>query len=145
MKRLLINSLLVLLCLSSCSDTTKDTAPEAGQYLYVDGTITASVYIGKDSTVSIIVFEKGKYVYQDVQNGRISGQWPTYKYVFTSYGFANNGNLVLSVQFSDSRTFTAQVEVNDNKLNLPYSMQFRYDNTILDINGDGILDSMQNQ
>lgn len=121
----------------------KDTAPKVGQYLYADGTITASVYIGKDNAVGITVFENGKYVYQDVRNGRISGQWPAYKYVFT-YGFANNGNLVLSAQFSDSRAFTALVEANDNKLNLPYSMQFHRDDAVLDINGDGILDSMQN-
>lgn len=147
MKKLLLNSLLVLLCLSGCSDnvleTTKDTVPETGQYLYMDGTITASVHIGKDSAVSITVFENGKYVYQDVRNGRMSGRWPTYEYIFTSYGFTNNRNLVLLARFSDSRTFTAQVEANDNKLNLPYPMQFRRDDTILDINGDGILDSTQ--
>lgn len=139
MKRLVINSLLALLCLSCCSenlqlDTAEDSTPKAGQYIFADGAITVSVDIGKYSTVGITVFENGKYVYQDL-NGSVSEMLPYYLYIFSG--------LVLRCNFSSSSEFSALVEANDNKLNLPASMPFRFDNTVLDINGDGILDSTQ--
>lgn len=137
MKRLVINSLLALLCLFGCSDSmqerAEDTKPKAGQYLCVDGTITAAVHID-GSEAGITVFENGKYVYQDL-GGSVSDMQPYYLYKFSG--------LVLRCSYSSSLEFSALVEANENKLNLPYSMQFRYDNTVLDINGDGILDSTQ--
>lgn len=143
MKRLAF-SLLVALCLCACSkDSGLETSPKAGQYIYADGTITAAVNVGKYNTVGITIFENGSYVYQDL-NGSVQDAQPGYRYSFSGAGFIHNsGKLVIMCEYSNSKEFTAVVETNETAVTLPASMPFRYDNTVLDINGDGVLDSTQ--
>lgn len=140
----LVYGLLLALCLSSCSNDVAD-APRAGQYLYADETITAAVTVSDEYPASITIYEAGKYVYQNLRNGNVVGTWPNYNYTFAAYDTFTGavGLLVLSVQFSTSTTFTAVVGANESGVMLPASMVFKRDYSVLDINGDGILDSWQ--
>lgn len=141
--KLVINSLLALLCLFGCSDNSEDNTPKAGQYIFADGAITASIHIGKYSTVGITIFENGKCVYQDL-NGSVSERLPYYLYIFSGIGlWHNSGKLVLKCESINRKEITATVEVNETAVNLPAAMPFHYNNKVLDINGDGVLDSWQ--
>lgn len=127
---------LVVLCSCSKDDTPTDTMPANGQYIYENENITVAISVDNSKT-DITVFENGSYVYQSLHQS-VSGSWPTYKYEYGSYG-----ELALNCRYTDSDAFTATVSKNQTDADLPNTMLFKFDNRVLDANGDGILDEKQ--
>ena len=136
MKKLFIAALASLL-LCSCTDsqdplTGDQFKPKAGQYIYEKDNVTASVTISE--TVGVTVFKDGRYVFQEL-NGHATGSYPGVQYDF--------GDLVLVCTFSSSEAFTAIATTVSDRVPLTGACAFHYNNKVLDVNGDGVLDSWQ--
>lgn len=133
--------LAALLSLSACSkdsDTpdTADNALRAGQYVYADKTITAAVDWDGSSTTGITIYENGRYAYQ-CKAGYVrhnSG---------AVFEILCGNDLVLICSVSNNVSFSAHVDNNVTRVQLPKTMPFRLDASVLDANGDGVLDSWQ--
>lgn len=133
--------LAALLSLSACSkdsDTpdTADNALRAGQYVYADKTITAAVDWGGSSTAGITIYENGRYAYQ-CKAGYVSHNSGAVFEIL--YG----NDMVLICSVSNNVSFSAYVDNNVTRVQLPKTMPFRLDASVLDANGDGVLDSWQ--
>lgn len=136
MKKLFIAALASLL-LCSCTDsqdplTGDQIKPKAGQYIYEKHNVTAAVTINE--TVGVTVFKDGRYVFQEL-NGHATGSYPGVQYDF--------GDLVLVCTFSSSEAFTAIATTVADRVPLTGACAFHYNNKVLDVNGDGVLDSWQ--
>ena len=133
--------LAALLSLSACSkdsDTpdTADNALRAGQYVYADKTITAAVDWDGSSTTGITIYENGRYAYQ-CKAGYVrhnSG---------AVFEILCGNDMVLICSVSNNVSFSAHVDNNVTRVQLPKTMPFRLDASVLDANGDGVLDSWQ--
>lgn len=133
--------LAALLSLSACSkdsDTpdTADNALRAGQYVYADKTITAAVDWDGSSTAEITIYENGRYAYQ-CKAGYVrhnSG---------AVFEILCGNDMVLICSVSNNVSFSAHVDNNVTRVQLPKTMPFRLDASVLDANGDGVLDSWQ--
>lgn len=133
--------LAALLSLSACSkdsDTpdTADNALRAGQYVYADKTITAAVDWDGSSTTGITIYENGRYAYQ-CKAGYVrhnSG---------AVFEILCGNDMVLICSVSNNISFSAHVDNNVTRVQLPKTMPFRLDASVLDDNGDGVLDSWQ--
>lgn len=133
--------LAALLSLSACSkdsDTpdTADNALRAGQYVYADKTITAAVDWDGSSTAGITIYENGRYAYQ-CKAGYVSHNSGAVFEIL--YG----NDMVLICSVSNNVSFSAYVDNNVTRVQLPKTMPFRLDASVLDANGDGVLDSWQ--
>ena len=130
-----------LLSLSACSkdsDTpdTADNVLRAGQYVYADKTITAAVDWDGSSTTGITIYENGRYAYQ-CKAGYVrhnSG---------AVFEILCGNDMVLICSVSNNVSFSAHVDNNVTRVQLPKTMPFRLDASVLDANGDGVLDSWQ--
>lgn len=133
--------LAVLFSLSACSkdsDTpdTADNALRAGQYVYADKTITAAVDWDGSSTTGITIYENGRYAYQ-CKAGYVrhnSG---------AVFEILCGNDMVLICSVSNNVSFSAHVDNNVTRVQLPKTMPFRLDASVLDANGDGVLDGWQ--
>ena len=133
--------LAALLTLSACSkdsDTpdAADNALCAGQYVYADKTITAAVDWDGSSTTGITIYENGRYAYQ-CKAGYVrhnSG---------AVFEILCGNDMVLICSVSNNVSFSAHVDNNVTRVQLPKTMPFRLDASVLDANGDGVLDSWQ--
>ena len=133
--------LAALLSLSACSkdsDTpdAADNALRAGQYVYADKTITAAVDWDGSSTTGITIYENGRYAYQ-CKAGYVrhnSG---------AVFEILCGNDMVLICSVSNNVSFSAHVDNNATRVQLPKTMPFRLDASVLDANGDGVLDSRQ--
>ena len=133
--------LAILLSLSACSkdsDTPDiaDNALRAGQYVYADKTITAAVDWDGSSTTGITIYENGRYAYQ-CKAGYVrhnSG---------AVFEILCGNDMVLICSVSNNVSFSAHVDNNVTRVQLPKTMPFRLDASVLDANGDGVLDSWQ--
>ena len=133
--------LAALLSLSACSkdsDTpdTADNALRAGQYVYADKKITAAVDWDGSSTTGITIYENGRYAYQ-CKAGYVrhnSG---------AVFEILCGNDMVLICSVSNNVSFSAHVDNNVTRVQLPKTMPFRLDASVLDANGDGVLDSWQ--
>ena len=133
--------LAALLSLSACSkdsDTPDiaDNALRAGQYVYADKTITAAVDWDGSSTAGITIYENGRYAYQ-CKAGYVrhnSG---------AVFEILCGNDMVLICSVSNNVSFSAHVDNNVTRVQLPKTMPFRLDASVLDANGDGVLDSWQ--
>lgn len=133
--------LAALLSLSACSkdsDTpdTADNALRAGQYVYADKTITAAVDWDGSSTAGITIYENGRYAYQ-CKAGYVSHNSGAV------FEILCGNDMVLICSVSNSVSFSAHVDNNVTRVQLPKTMPFRSDASVLDANGDGVLDSWQ--
>ena len=133
--------LATLLSLSACSkdsDTPDiaDNALRAGQYVYADKTITAAVDWDGSSTAGITIYENGRYAYQ-CKAGYVrhnSG---------AVFEILCGNDMVLICSVFNNVSFSAHVDNNVTRVQLPKTMPFRLDASVLDANGDGVLDSWQ--
>ena len=133
--------LAALLSLSACSkdsDTpdAADNALCAGQYVYADKTITAAVDWDGSSTTGITIYENGRYAYQ-CKAGYVrhnSG---------AVFEILCGNDMVLICSVFNNVSFSAHVDNNVTRVQLPKTMPFRLDASVLDANGDGVLDSWQ--
>lgn len=133
--------LAALLSLSACSkdsDTpdTADNALRAGQYVYADKTITAAVYWDGSSTAGLTLYENGRYVYQ-CKAGHVSYN------AGSVFEIVYGNDIVLICSVNNNASFGAYVHNNATGVQVPKNMPFRLDASILDANGDGVLDSWQ--
>ena len=134
----MLAALLSLSAFSKDSDTpdTADNALRAGQYVYADKTITAAVDWGGSSTAGITIYENGRYAYQ-CKAGYVrhnSG---------AVFEILCGNDMVLICSVSNNVSFSAHVDNNVTRVQLPKTMPFRLDASVLDANGDGVLDSWQ--
>ena len=133
--------LATLLSLSACSkdsDTpdTADNALRSGQYVYADKTITAAVDWDGSSTTGITIYENGRYAYQ-CKAGYVSHNSGAV------FEILCGNDMVLICSVSNNVSFSAHVDNNVTRVQLPNTMPFRLDASVLDANGDGVLDSWQ--
>ena len=133
--------LAALLSLSACSkdsDTpdTADNALRAGQYVYADKTITAAVDWDGSSTTGITIYENGRYAYQCKAGYVRHNSGAVFEILCGNY-------MVLICSVSNNVSFSAHVDNNATRVQLPKTMPFRLDASVLDANGDGVLDSWQ--
>ena len=131
MKKIFISALAPLL-LYSCTDSQDllDDKPKTGQYIYEKDNVTAAVTIS--DAVGVTVFKDGRYVFQEL-NAHVTGSYPVMQYDF--------GSLVLVCTFSSSESFTAIATTVEDRVPLTGACAFHYSNKVLDVNGDGVLDS----
>ena len=133
--------LAALLSLSACSkdsDTpdTADNALRAGQYVYADKTITAAVDWDGSSTAGLTLYENGRYVYQ-CKAGHVSYN------AGSVFEIVYGNDIVFICSVSNNVSFSAYVDNNVTRVQLPKTVPFRLDASVLDANGDGVLDSWQ--
>lgn len=133
--------LAALLSLSACSkdsDTpdTADNALRAGQYVYADKTITAAVDWDGSSTAGITIYENGRYAYQCKAGYVRHNSGAVFEIVY-------GNDIVFICSVSNNVSFSAHVDNNVTRVQLPKTMPFRLDASVLDANGDGVLDSWQ--
>ena len=133
--------LAALLSLSACSkdsDTPDiaDNALRAGQYVYADKTITAAVDWDGSSTAGITIYENGHYTYQCKAGYVRHNSGAVFEILY-------GNDMVLICSVSNDASFNAHVDNNVTRVHLPNTMPFRLDASVLDANGDGVLDSWQ--
>ena len=133
--------LATLLSLSACSkdsDTLDiaDNALRAGQYVYADKTITAAVDWDGSSTAGITIYENGRYAYQCKAGYVRHNSGVVFEILY-------GNDMVLICSVSNNVSFSAHVDNNVTRVQLPKTMPFRLDASVLDANGDGVLDSWQ--
>lgn len=133
--------LAALLSLSACSkdsDTpdTADNALRAGQYVYADKTITAAVDWDGSSTAGLTLYENGRYAYQCKAGYVRHNSGAVFEILY-------GNDMVLICSVSNNVSFSAYVDNNVTRVQLPKTMPFRLDASVLDANGDGVLDSWQ--
>ena len=133
--------LAALLSLSACSkdsDTpdTADNVLRAGQYVYADKTITAAVDWDGSSTAGITIYENGRYTYQCKAGYVRHNSGEVFEILY-------GNDMVLICSVSNNVSFIAHVDNNVTHVQLPKTMPFRLDASVLDANGDGVLDSWQ--
>lgn len=133
--------LAALLSLSACSkdsDTpdTADNALRAGQYVYADKTITAAVDWDGSSTAGITIYENGRYAYQCKAGYVRHNAGLVFEIVY-------GNDIVIICSVSNNVSFSAHVDNNVTRVQLPKTMPFHLDASVLDANGDGVLDSWQ--
>ena len=133
--------LAALLSLSACSkdsDTADaaDNALRAGQYVSADKTITAAVDWDGSSTTGITIYENGRYAYQCKAGYVRHNSGAVFEILY-------GNDMVLICSVSNNVSFSAYVDNNVTRVQLPKTMPFRLDASVLDANGDGVLDSWQ--
>ena len=133
--------LATLVSLSACSkdsDTPDiaDNALRAGQYVYADKTITAAVDWDGSSTAGITIYENGRYAYQCKAGYVRHNSGAVFEILY-------GNDMVLICSVSNNVSFSAHVDNNVTRVQLPKTMPFRLDASVLDANGDGVLDSWQ--
>lgn len=139
MKKILF--LALALVLVSCSSGDDDHSVN-GRYIARKGNLVISMHFDNGRCDYIAPFVDGQ-VTSSWRQIQITGVYPDYTY--------KTEDFTMAVSFIDRDNFTAtlvgtlkfyvsldeDIEVNESGL------QFKADNTVLDANGDGILDSMQ--
>ena len=133
--------LAALLSLSACSKDsdmpdTADNALRAGQYVYADKTITAAVDWDGSSTAGITIYENGHYTYQCKAGYVRHNSGAVFEILY-------GNDMVLICSVFNNVSFSAHVDNNVTRVQLPKTMPFRLDASVLDANGDGVLDSWQ--
>ena len=138
--------------LLGCSDSAPDNRPSTSQYVYSNNDVTITIeYIlySMSEGFRITVYNHGIYCFQDYSD--CIGKWPEYSVGWKSY-FIHNGShrgkenvLNMILHFTTSKELaTTLVDAGEDLNIVPQKMTLKVDNTILDKNGDGIIDSFQN-
>lgn len=118
------------LVLASC--TKEAPIAEKGNYIARNGNIVISLVLIDNSPFATI-FVDGSYVWQEY--GILSGEYPNYIYLFERAKSLN-----IEAAYDSPTTFTATISDNSTGVNLPASLRFKRDDTVLDANGDGKID-----
>jgi hypothetical protein len=132
--------IMLALVLAACS--SDDDHPINGKYIARKGNLVICMYFDNGRCDYIAPFVDGQ-VTTSWRQIHTTGVYPDYTY--------RTEDFTMTASFTDSDNFTAtlvgtlkfyvsldeDIEVNESGL------QFKTDNTVLDANGDGILDSVQ--
>lgn len=136
---------LFLIVIISCSDNESHTI-EGNNYIYSNDTMLVQL-----NTKVISIYINNQVVYQKIAFPLCKGEYPSVNYTIYDYP----DTIEITCNFNDYDNFTATVEkavfygksysayYKNKLLTLPKTMTFTKNNTTLDINGDGILDSSQ--
>lgn len=139
MKKILFLALAFVLAACSSDD---DDHSISGQYIARKGNLVISMYFDNGRCDYIAPFVNGQ-VTNSWRQIQTAGVYPDYTY--------RTEDFTMAVSFASNSGFTAtlvgvlkfyvssgeDIEVNESGL------QFRADNTVLDANGDGVLDGIQ--
>ena len=150
MKKLLF-LIITTFSIFSCSSNSDGETKVEGQYVFKNDTSLVAINFSNGEPYLINTFIRSRSVSQ-IRNLSTSGDYPQMNVSYSSYP---SEELQMNFKFIDLSSFTASVSVCKlNKGNwawyyahktvvLPKQMNFKQDNTTLDMNGDGILDSTQ--
>lgn len=119
------------MCACSKDDETP-TAPADGQYIADTPNLVAAIYIKDGRCTYFAPFIQGAVVssWRDLST---SGSYPDYVY--------SGGDVTITAKFETKTAFSATL---DGRVSTDAPITFRRDNNrVLDVNGDGILDSAQ--
>ena len=147
---------LMILCSACANDTdTEDGTVKDGAYIYKNGSTAVDIIIRNGECYGMTIFSDNTACFQagkGFMGGGVfntSGTYPNFIYAYNQY-YNNDEPWSLSVSFSGS-SFLANPQGKLYKwhnsketIDLPNTMTFKKSDEILDINGDGILDSSQN-
>jgi hypothetical protein len=133
---------LLLICISiSCSKENIDYV----QYIYKDD----SILIIYHKSSEITIYNKGKYCYQNFTSYTTEGEYPNYHIYYHEFSDnSDNNELEMYISYINKDQFYARFVTNSTwkcTFLFPEIMLFKGDNRKVDKNGDGILDSYQNQ
>ena len=146
--------LLTIFCFISCSkgdDGSNQLNRPDGQYIFRNDTILVFVSFSNGTPYVLNTFIRGGSVCQ-LRNLTTSGEYPQMNISYSSYP---SEEFQMAIKFIDIASFNASVSVcklekgnwagyyAHKNVVLPKQMNFKQDNTVLDKNGDGILDSTQ--
>lgn len=145
MKKILF-VILAVFAFASCSSDESELKPADGQYIAYSGDLVICLLLQNGSCTYFAPFINGS-VLSSWLNVNTSGEYPTYVYRIDDF--------MVQAYFDSRDSFTATLDgvlstsignylQNGTALVLDnVDMQFQLDNTVLDANGDGILDSKQ--
>lgn len=144
--------MLGFMCMSCSEDdnATEETV-KPGSYNYIEGDNVISLYFKDGGFSSILIFTDGEVSYQS-HTLDTEGSFPEYTAKVYTDGYHVNPKLEFSAKYNN-KTFNAvtsgTIEGNLGKMinktiEIPRSLILKYDQSVLDKNGDGILDIKQN-
>lgn len=146
MKKLLFVMLAAFIFVS-CSKDENDLAPNDGQYIARSGDMVVCMQLKGGRCSYFAPYIKGR-IFHSWTNVTTSGSYPAY--IYSIKGFT------VQARYSGLDAFTATLSgvlhteesdaLNTGQslyIDVPASMQFNLDNSVLDANGDGVLDSQQ--
>ena len=144
-----------------CSSDNEAVEP-TGQYIFCNDTLTVAVRFDikglyhenkNEKSAAVCIFLRNKMEYQNGGYTNYTGEYPEYTIIAKDNEHLMTTVLVMSCRFSSVKAFDATVtmqELSDiywgyghSHIYLPKSMTFKKDDTVLDKNGDGVLDSSQ--
>lgn len=147
----LIFLIVMTLAIISCSSNDEEESKVDGQYVYRNDTILVAINFSNGVPNVLNAYIRGGSVCQ-LRNLITSGEYPQMNVSYTSYP---SEKFQMAIKFSELSSFSAIVSECElekgnwagyypyNIVVLPKQMNFKQDNTKLDKNGDGILDSTQ--
>ena len=145
MKKILF-AILVVFAFASCADDESELTPTDGQYVAYTGDLVIGMKLKDGRCTYFVPFTNGNAV-GSWFNLTTSGEYPNYTYRIDDF--------TVQAHFDSRDSFTAtldgvlSVSVNPHLhsstelIVTAVGVQFRLDNTILDANKDGVLDSKQ--
>lgn len=149
--RFLFSLLFAIIIFASCSKDEEGSNLPEGQYVFKNDTILVAINFDNGKPYLINTFIRGGSVSQ-IRMLSTSGEYLQMKVSYSSYP---SEELQMNLKFNDLSSFSASVSVCElekgswawyyahKNVVLPKQMNFKQDNTTLDMNGDGILDSTQ--
>ena len=149
MKKIVLALLLALPCVS-CSKVENDIQPADGQYVAYAEDLVISAVLGNGQCVKFDLFVRGeRFDYDKPAAISTKGEYPKYTYYIN--------DLSVAVRFSDISNFSGTLngelryKKENNGLTSAGVLVFEHgtpipfilDSTVLDADGDGVLDSKQ--
>ena len=149
MKKIVLTLLLALSC-ASCSKDENDILPTDGQYVAYAEDLIVSVVLGNGQCVKFDLFVRGeRFDYDKPAAISTKGEYPKYTYYIN--------DLSVAVRFSNVSKFSGALngelrykKESDGLMSVGAlvfehgtPIPFILDNTILDADGDGVLDNKQ--
>lgn len=144
--------LLLAICFVACSKDEESSSLPDGQFIFQNDTILVSISFNKGVPYVLNAFIRGGSVCQ-LWNLVNSGEYPDINIGYSSYPseilrmkakFINNSSFDVTVTECELEKGNWAGYYPYKKVILPKQMYFKKDETVLDKNGDGILDSTQN-
>lgn len=143
--------LVALLGMMACSSDDEGSNSPEGQYVFRNDTLLVAIHFSNGKAYKFDAFVKGGSVAQFYFK-EVSGEYPKQTAEYSVY---MGDELKLDLDFSSVDLFSASVRscnlsradwawyYEHRKVGLPQRMNFKKDEKVLDMNGDGILDETQ--
>lgn len=146
----IVFALLAILVLSSCSKDENDILPTNGQYVAYAGDLVVSIVLDNGQCVKFDVYARGeRFDYNQPATISTKGQFPKYTYYINDLSvavcfsdvsnFSGTLNGVLRYEKENEGLMSVGALVFEHGTPIPFIL----DSTVLDADGDGVLDSKQ--